>query len=360
MAPFRILSLDGGGCRVVIEALMLERLMMDHPTLLDEVDLIAGASAGGIFALGLAAGFSFSEASKIYQDDDMLKQVFYKSWMREFESLDSAIGAAYSNEHLKDLLTKQFGTMTLQDLKKKVLVPSFQLDNYTTDSSLGTQKCTDAQGLASKYNRRWIPRFFHNLHDSPCNNELVVDVALRTSAAPTYFPIYQGYVDGGVFANNPSLCAVTTAIAAGIKLEDICVLSLSSGRDGLFVPQTKYGDGDWGLAQWAPQLSDMLLDAGIEVTDFQCAQLLGAHYHRVDPPLPGPVALDEPDKLPLLTQLAQSVDLAPTQQWLKEYWKAGEASFPITTTTPTTTPGVSPSKLNPTPSQSWRGWCVVQ
>lgn len=181
------------------------------------------------------------------------------------------------------MLTKQFGSMRMKDLKKKgefvfsgnllrvliffaVFVPAFQLDNYDVPPAV-----KPSQGV----NRRWAPRFFHNLNDAVCLEELVVDVALRSSAAPTYFPIYQGFVDGGVFANNPALCAVTAAIAAGVKMEDIVVLSLSTGKDGLYLSEQQVKGGDWGLVQWAPKLTDLILDAGVEVIDFQCAQLLG-------------------------------------------------------------------------------------
>jgi uncharacterized protein len=131
--------------------------------------------------------------------------------------------------------------------------------------------------------RRWVPRFFHNLNDTVSLDDLVVDVAMRTSAAPTYFPIYQGFVDGGVFANNPALCAITTAISAGIKMEDIVVLSISTGKDGLYLSQKQYGEGDWGFLQWAPKLIDLILDGGVEVTDFQCSQIIGERHARPVP-----------------------------------------------------------------------------
>jgi hypothetical protein len=142
------------------------------------------------------------------------------------KDLKGSIGAKYDTEILKNMLTKKFGDMRLRDLKKKgnsishtntsfltfhiVLVPSFQLDNM--DPSF------PSAGSEPKINRRWVPRFFHNLNDSDSLDEKVVDVALRSSAAPTYFGIYQGYVDGGVFANNPALCAITTGRPLRSKL----------------------------------------------------------------------------------------------------------------------------------------------
>jgi patatin-like phospholipase/acyl hydrolase len=53
----------------------------------------------------------------------------------------------------------------------------------------------------------------------------VVDAALRSAAAPTYFPVYQGYCDGAVTANNPSLVAVSMALAhyPGLRREHVRV-----------------------------------------------------------------------------------------------------------------------------------------
>jgi len=327
---------------VIMESIILERLLAEHDTLLEEVDVFAGTSAGGILALGLAAGLKNDEASKFYQED--VEKVFCHSWLRDFETMGHTLAAHYTNEGLKEVLQKQFGDAKLCDLKKKVFVPSFQLDSNEAG------------------HRRWVPRFFHNLGDqSPSNEERVVDVAMRTTAAPTYFPIYQGYVDGGIFANNPALCAVTTAIAAGINIKDIVVLSLSSGRDGLYISSTKYGDGDWGLSQWAPHLADMLLDSSQEVTDFQCIHLLGSKYQRIDPILPKEIYLDSNKDYALLIDIAKNVDLTSTLQWIKEVWLDGPELHPHMTLSPTSFPGVPPSALTLSPSKSsWSGWCSIQ
>ncbi len=55
---FRIISLDGGGVRGVLTAGVLRRLVKSNrfPQLLQDADLIAGTSTGGILALLFAAG----------------------------------------------------------------------------------------------------------------------------------------------------------------------------------------------------------------------------------------------------------------------------------------------------------------
>ena len=83
-----------------------------------------------------------------------------------------------------------------------------------------------------KRGRIGAPVFAHNFPGSHHLDELVVDVALRSAAAPTVFPSHQGHIDGGMVANNPSTVAI--AMALGHKtprpaLEDIRVLSIGTG-----------------------------------------------------------------------------------------------------------------------------------
>lgn len=64
--PYRILSLDGGGVRGVVTTIILERIMKEHPQFLNDVDMIAGTSAGGILALLLASDYSPKQCTDIY------------------------------------------------------------------------------------------------------------------------------------------------------------------------------------------------------------------------------------------------------------------------------------------------------
>jgi len=240
--------------------------------------------------------------------------------------------------------------LRLRDLTRSVLVPAFQLDN-------GGREETEVEGastVVSEGARQWTPRFFHNLRHSTVLDEKLSDIALRTSAAPTFFPVYQGYVDGGTFATNPAMCAVSTAIAAGIHLEDIVVLSISTGRDGLYISSDKVQHGDWGVAQWALKLPDLMLDSTIEMTEYQCTQLLGYRYQRIDPALGSNIPIDDPSKIPLLEHIANQVDLSHTKDWLLKFWRQG---LPRQTaghyeTTPTTEPMYSPAPELPGPAHA--------
>ena len=65
--PFRILSLDGGGVKGMFTLRILERLLVTFPNLIDEVDLIAGTSTGGLVALMIANGYSPAQGMEVYR-----------------------------------------------------------------------------------------------------------------------------------------------------------------------------------------------------------------------------------------------------------------------------------------------------
>jgi patatin-like phospholipase/acyl hydrolase len=77
----------------------------------------------------------------------------------------------------------------LKDAQKKVMIPAFLMDNHSADEKL----------------RSSGTEVFHNLVEGDsCSEELAVDVVMRSGAAPTFFPSYQQYTDGGIFSHDPS------------------------------------------------------------------------------------------------------------------------------------------------------------
>jgi patatin-like phospholipase/acyl hydrolase len=307
MPNFRILSCDGGGIRGLLTAVLLNRLLGAYPALLQDrpgtITLFAGTSTGGILALGLAAGLTPAQIRDLYVVNGKL--IFDSSWTRDVVELGGISGSKYDNVNLKQILQETFGAQKLKDLHSRVLIASFNLDNQA-DTTV----------------RTWNPKFFHNFTGPDSDGELLaVDVAMSTSAAPTYFPSYGVYVDGGVIANNPSMAAIAQALdgrnQAGERatLGEIKLLSVGTGASLQFISGQ---DHDWGDAQWIKPILNVMMDGSVGVADFECRQLLGDRYCRVEPIFPAGKSfpMDDVSKVVDLMDLANSFDLAGAVAWL--------------------------------------------
>lgn len=304
MGYFNILSLDGGGIRGLLSCKLLERLDRLHPGFLEKVDLFAGTSTGGILALGLAAGLTPAEMGELYQKDG--DKIFAKTFWDKVGDIDRLYHPDYKNTALEESLKSKFGDMRLQDLKKKVLISSFLLDSGSV-TKMGV--------------RSWKPKFFQNFEEDPSDgDQKVVDVALRTSAAPTYFPVYQGFADGGLVANNPSMCAVAQALdkkTGKQKLSRITLLSIGTG----VTPKWVEGfNENWGYWQWAPHLIPIMMDGVAGVADYQCRQILGPRYLRLNSLFQRDIGLDNVEEIPYLVQLADLEDIGGAKKWLSKYY----------------------------------------
>jgi len=107
-------------------------------------------------------------------------------------------------------------------------------------------------------------------------------VARPTSAAPTYFaplgfpapaptPAY-GLVDGGVYANNPALCAYVEAHTLHPTATEFLVVSIGTGQTAS--PIHYRAAQRWGLARWARPLLSVVFDGVSDTVDYQLGQLL--------------------------------------------------------------------------------------
>jgi patatin-like phospholipase/acyl hydrolase len=322
MANYRILSFDGGGIRGVLTAGILKELneFQEISGFLSKVDLFAGTSTGGLIALGLANGIKPEEILDFYITHG--PPIFSRPWWREIPGLSflmDALVAKYKNETLKETLTNIFGGhLRLKDLRKKVLIVTFLMDN---------EKKTEF--------RTWKPKFFHNYEITGDNDgeEKVVDVAMRTAAAPTYFPSYGKYIDGGVVANNPALSALLQAIyipkedfrdhrkKKPKELGDIALLSFGTGK----AEQFREGRNlNWGWARWAKTFPELNLSTLVRMVSWECERLIGPQYHRINPLLPEVIEMDKAEKIPFLVELIQKehvqLDIIKAKHFIEEYF----------------------------------------
>lgn len=308
---YRVLSLDGGGVRGIVSATILMRLVKEFPSLLDSVDLIAGTSTGGLLCLLLAGGYSPRQCVDMYRFNAPI--IFESYWLRK---LLSPFQSAYSDKNKLEICKFYMGERTLSQLNKRVVISAFRLDGGP-----------EAHGRSTFFPAGcWRPCLFSNLplaHGAvPPDSDLTcVDAAMRTSAAPSYFPIYQGYVDGAVYANNPTIPAlarVCSHFAPRVTLDNVIVLSLGCGQVNQFISREDCETGDWGIGKWSPHLLDILMDSGVMATDLYASLMLGDRYHRCNPPLPEHCGLDDTTKIDMLYEFAYEADLSSTIQWLEK------------------------------------------
>jgi uncharacterized protein len=311
VALYRILSFDGGGIRGLLSTVLVRRLVEESTVsdLVAQADMFAGTSTGGLIALGLAADIPLEEIETLYVERG--PKIFSENFFDQIRDVGNLLGPQYSNKELKRVLDDIFGERKLGDLKRRVMVPTFALDN--------------SRNKRADEPRRWKAKIFHNLPNREADKEqLIRDVALYTCSAPTYFPVADGFIDGGVFANNPSLCAIAQALDRRWRnhprLGDIRLLSIGSGQRIAYLPGE---DHHWGVVQWGAKIIPILMEASQETTHFQCHQLLGeSQYCRVQPIFEEDFRMDSVDLIPEMIAFAQTkVDLSRAINWVDRNWR---------------------------------------
>jgi len=309
MVKYRILSIDGGGIRGIVTTVMMQRLQAT-PGLegcFDKVDLIAGTSTGGLLALGIAHGLGLDEIRDLYVDDG--PEIFDDSWIDDLLDLGKLRGADYKIAPMRRVFKKVLGEeTTLGQLRKRVLITAFDLDNEASD----------------ELTRSWKPKLFHNFPgDGNDRHELAYKVGMYTAAAPTYFPSVDGFIDGGVYANNPSMCALAQTqdrrYRPTPRTDNIVLLSLGTGTSLFYIQGAML---DWGYAQWIKPLISLMLDGISGIADYQCRQMLRKRYHRLAPVFPPNVSIpmDAVGKIPYMIDFAQGLDLRATVRWMRRHW----------------------------------------
>jgi patatin-like phospholipase/acyl hydrolase len=258
----RVLSIDGGGIKGVFAASFLAEIeeSLGEP-LVDYFDLIAGTSTGGIIALGLGMGLTAKEILAFYETHG--PDIFRASPIKVMRWLWSA---KYKKSTLENALVEVFGERLLGESKTRLMIPSLDLET----------------GAVHVFKTAHHDRFVRDYH------QRVVDVALSTAAAPTYFPTHTleagvPLVDGGMWANNPMGPAAVEAIGL-LEWEKGSVRLLSVGCTESPLDTYDRSSRGLGLNYWAQRLMSVIM-AGQSSASLGTAQLLlgSENVHRVSP-----------------------------------------------------------------------------
>lgn len=261
----KILTIDGGGIKGVFPASFLSAIEeTTGKKISDYFDLIVGTSTGGIIALGLGMGFSAKELLEFYEQ--LGPEVFKGN---KLTRLFRSIGISkYNNKSLRKALEEKFANKKLGESKNRLVIPSLNLEN----GEVHVYKTAHHQRLQRDY------------------KEKVVDIALATSAAPTYFPTYSSasgipLVDGGLWANNPMGLAVVEAI--GIlewPRDQLKVLNIGCTTEPINIKWARRFP--MGKAYWGFKVADLFMSAQSSAS-LGTAQLLAGHANvtRISPPV---------------------------------------------------------------------------
>ena len=314
----RILSVDGGGIRGLIPALViadLERRLRERAgeqaRVSDYFHLFAGTSTGGLVALALTAPdpadpgrprVSAPELAAFYVEDG--PRIFRRTLLQKLRTVWGYAGPKYSLGPLAEAVQRRLGDVELAEALREDDVASYDMANREPF-----------------FFKRWRAR--EPVGESEeTRNHPIVDAALATAAAPTYFPSHElgdrVLVDGGVFANNPSVAAITEALKPTVgprrvETDDLLVVSIGTGvHEEGFDQRTVSG---WGKIGWIlphgaePPILGAVLDGASDGADHWAHMLLnhdpgaqaparaevgrGPRYFRLQVRLDQAIALDD-------------------------------------------------------------------
>lgn len=269
MSRTRILSIDGGGIKGIVPAVVLlhlEKLLKQlsknqNSRIHDYFDLFSGASTGAIIIAGLLSPdknnhpkYSPEEILDLYLENGHI--IFNSSFFQEIKSVSGIVNVKYDPEGLESVFEKYFGKSELKGLLKPSLIPVYDL-------SRGKNYFFRQQKALT----------------SPRHNFYVKDLLRGATSALSYFPPAQistvndrehrCFIDGGVFANNPALSAYAEFRYhnSNLHAKDTMMLSLGTGRKttNLDCEVT----ANWGAAEWLYQGSYLTSNAVASASDYQ-------------------------------------------------------------------------------------------
>ncbi|KAE8772408.1 Patatin group A-3 [Hordeum vulgare] len=291
-----MLSIDGGGIRGLIPAVVLARLEeklqdIDGPDarIADYFDVIAGTSTGALLAALLVTPNPGDERP-LYPAKD-IKQFYidygpsifhqHQGWRGLWQ------GPKYDGEFLHKTIEQLTSNKNLAETLTRVVVPTFDVN-------------------------RLVPVIFSSFEDHLTNEKKIrkeikpnlSDVCIGTSAAPTFFPAHYfeairpdgmqrsvfHLVDGGVAANNPTLAAIMRITREqllgnpefhpnGVDYKKYLILSVGTGAATNNGAYTATGCAKWNRINWVRKdghnpIIDMFSHASDFLVDFQVSMLL--------------------------------------------------------------------------------------
>ena len=270
----KILSIDGGGIRGIIPAIILDEVEKQMKKPIAELfDMVAGTSTGGLIALALLRPdpknpdkpkHTAGSIVNIYKDRG--REIFERSLWKKIVNPGAILDEKYPSQGLENVLNDYLKNSRADEALTEFFITTYEIERRKP--------------------------FFFTRHDAKTHprqyNFFMRDIARATSAAPTFFepkkimkPMGYAMIDGGVFANNPAMCALVEAKKIFPGETDFLVVSLGTGKmtRAILFEEAK----DWGLPQWIVPLLSVMFDGVSSTVDYQMKKILpSTDYFRFD------------------------------------------------------------------------------
>jgi patatin-like phospholipase/acyl hydrolase len=244
-----VLSIDGGGVRGIVPAIVLNEILFRMSKITRDIeplhkyfDLVVGTSAGAIVASSLVTPKLSNAYEAVLTPDEIVnffkirsREIFPQTLYQKIRDMLTVIDEKYDSIHLERILENVFHDTRVSASLTNVVYTAYDIETRS-------------------------PVFITNISDDfGMNFDMSVKDAVRAStAAPTYFEparvlsgdgtSYQSLIDGGVFMNDPALAALHYSNVLGFDLPDVTIISLGTGSEAR--PYMYHEVKNWGIFNW--------------------------------------------------------------------------------------------------------------
>lgn len=288
---YRILSLDGGGVKGTYTAAVLSTLeTLTGKSISQHFDLIAGTSTGGILAIAIGLGIPLSKVLDLYvvNGPEIFPPPATGRLGKAINMLRHCLRPKHSQEVLQKALVDVLGNRKFGESQNRLVIPAFNAVN----------------GNVHLFKTAHRPKYKMDFQRP------VIEVALATAAAPTFFHAFkdvtgQVFLDGGLWANCPAMVAIVEAVAVlGWPLDQLDVLSIGTTEEPVDVSHDKRRGG---LIQWNRSLVEVPMTAQQRGSLALAQAMLKGRLLRVDVvSRPGRFSLDNSREVSELRALGEN------------------------------------------------------
>ena len=297
-----VLSIDGGGIRGLVACVLLRELedrlrVLDprYDTLGSYFDYISGTSTGSLITLSLSHGRTTMS--------DIIKQYF--NFKDAVLTLDRPFSRGIVDNVMKDVFGEE--VCMADHVQPKVMIMTCKADVSPPILHIMRNYGEAQDGEKGPKERK------------------VWEAARASSAAPTYFPAFGKFLDGGLMANNPTVDCIGEVIddlvAEGKDPRLGLVVSVGTGSPprrpvpGVDIPHINWlnpadiVEAAVGLKNFMQIVIDQVTASGgrqVERSISWCATM-ECPFYRLSPPLEEEIDLAEYDNKILVDMMFQSV-----------------------------------------------------